>query len=64
MKRGVCEGVYAGMDPCLSQCEDCARKYGVAKEVNSFPVTDPDEDAPDGAVVDGWKRVGSEWVRL
>ena len=28
---GVCAGVYAGMDPCLSQCEECAMKYGRAK---------------------------------
>lgn len=27
----------------------------------SFDVTDPDLDAPDGAVVDGMKRVGDQW---
>lgn len=26
-----------------------------------FPVTDPDEDAPDGAVVDGFERHGMTW---
>ena len=29
----------------------------------SFPVTDPDLDAPDGAVVDGYERVGDRWTR-
>lgn len=29
---------------------------------NSFPVTDPDLDAPDGAVVDGFQRSGDRWV--
>jgi hypothetical protein len=29
-----------------------------------IPVTDPDLDAPDGAVVDGWKRSGDRWYRL
>ena len=29
----------------------------------SFPVTDPDLDAPDGAVVDGYERVGDRWVK-
>jgi hypothetical protein len=29
-----------------------------------FPVTDPDFDAPDGAVVDGFVRVGDKWVRV
>lgn len=28
----------------------------------SVPVTDPDLDAPDGAVVDGMRRSGSRWV--
>lgn len=28
------------------------------------PVTDPDLDAPDGAVVDGYRREGDEWVRI
>lgn len=27
----------------------------------SFPVTDPELDAPDGAVVDGFERVGDRW---
>lgn len=27
-------------------------------------VTDPDEDAPDGAVVDGYERVGDQWMRV
>lgn len=27
----------------------------------SIPVTDPDHDAPDGATVDGWTRVGDAW---
>lgn len=27
----------------------------------AFPVTDPDLDAPDGAVVDGYERVGDTW---
>lgn len=29
-----------------------------------FPVTDPDLDAPDGAEVDGYQRVGNEWVLM
>lgn len=29
----------------------------------SFPVTDPDLDAPDGAVVDGYERVGDTWYK-
>lgn len=30
----------------------------------SFPVTDPDLDAPDGAVVDGHVRILDRWVRV
>lgn len=29
----------------------------------SFPVTDPDLDAPDGAIVEGYRRVGNRWER-
>lgn len=29
-----------------------------------FPVTDPNEDAPDGAVVDGHERHGDSWEPL
>jgi hypothetical protein len=29
-----------------------------------LPVTDPDRDAPDGAVVDGYERRGDRWVRV
>lgn len=29
-----------------------------------FPVTDPEFDAPDGAVVDGFVRSGDRWVRV
>jgi hypothetical protein len=29
-----------------------------------FPVTDPDIDAPDGAVVDGYERHGDRWVKV
>ena len=29
-----------------------------------FRVTDPDMDAPDGAVVDGYERIGDRWVRI
>lgn len=29
-----------------------------------FPVTDPELDAPDGAIVDGYQRVGSIWKRI
>lgn len=28
-----------------------------------LPVTDPDLDAPDGAVVDGYERVGDRWIK-
>jgi hypothetical protein len=31
---------------------------------NSLPVTDVNLDAPDGAIVDGWKRTGDRWNRL
>lgn len=31
---------------------------------DSFPVTDDLMDAPDGAVVDGYKRVGDQWERV
>lgn len=27
----------------------------------SFPVTDPEHDAPDGAIVGGYERVGNTW---
>ena len=30
---------------------------------HSFPVTDPYDDAPDGAVVDGYERHGSTWEK-
>ena len=29
----------------------------------SFPVTDPELDAPDGATLDGYERVGDRWVK-
>lgn len=32
------------------------------KKRKTFDVTDPDFDAPDGAVVDGYERVGDRWV--
>lgn len=31
---------------------------------HSFPVTDDRLDAPDGAVVDGYERVGDDWERV
>ncbi len=31
---------------------------------DSFPVTHDLEDAPDGAVVDGYERVGDDWERV
>ena len=31
---------------------------------DSFPVTDDELDAPDGAVVDGYERQGDRWVRI
>ncbi len=31
---------------------------------HSFPVTDPDLDAPDGAEVDGYRRVGDRWEHM
>lgn len=34
-----------------------------APEVKSFPVTDPEDDAPDGATVDGFTRVGATWEK-
>lgn len=33
-------------------------------ERKPFPVTDPELDAPDGAVVDGFERVGDTWQPL
>lgn len=30
----------------------------------SFPVTDANLDAPDGAVVDGYERVGDRWEKV
>lgn len=33
-------------------------------ERRSFPVTDPDLDAPDGAVVDGFERHGDTWEEV
>jgi hypothetical protein len=39
-----------------------ARPIGRPRKARaSFPVTDPLEDAPDGAVVDGFERVGEVW---
>lgn len=32
--------------------------------MKTFPVTDDELDAPDGAMVDGFERVGMEWRRL
>jgi len=29
----------------------------------AFPVTDPNLDAPDGAIVDGYERVGDTWYK-
>lgn len=34
------------------------------KRQRHFPVTDPHLDAPDGAIVDGWQRVGDTWEPL
>jgi hypothetical protein len=31
------------------------------EQPQSFPVTDPEIDAPDGAVVDGYERSGDRW---
>lgn len=42
-------------------CEKVPR--GTVKRPRRFPVTDPDDDAPDGAVVDGYERVDDEWIR-
>ncbi|MFI5298204.1 MAG: hypothetical protein ACHREM_08915 [Polyangiales bacterium] len=39
--------------------------YDVSTRVDgTLPVTDPNIDAPDGAVVDGRRRVGDQWVPL
>jgi integrase len=35
----------------------------MASQPPAFPVTDPELDAPDGAVVDGYERVGDQWVQ-
>jgi hypothetical protein len=52
-------------DKCLTKglerrlCQDLCRG-----KPTSFAVTDPDEDAPDGAEVDGFVRVGKRWEPL
>lgn len=33
----------------------------VKRATQGFPVTDPDLDAPDGAIVDGFERSGDRW---
>lgn len=35
----------------------------MASDPRFLPVTDPELDAPDGAVVDGMERVGDQWRR-
>jgi hypothetical protein len=56
------------------ECEDCGAKLGRHDECSRcdgepfdgpgpFPVTNPDEDAPDGARVGSFVRCGDQWVR-
>ena len=50
------------------QCVYCGEWFGInviaqherAKHRRK-PVTDPHLDAPDGAIVDGYERVGDQW---
>lgn len=35
-----------------------------ANQPLSFPVTDDIEDAPDGAIVDGYERIGGMWYKI
>ena len=50
------------------RCDYCGRWIGINVRAQHYrakhyhkPVTDPDLDAPDGAVVDGFERVGDRW---
>lgn len=50
-------------------CDKCRRQFGHRpgcenERPRMRPVTDADLDAPDGAVVDGYRRSGDQWVRL
>lgn len=51
--------------------EHCMRAIKVIRKINkklnmpnSFPVTDPNLDAPDSSIVDGYERHGSTWEKI
>lgn len=51
------------------RCDYCGRMIGINVRAQHYrakhypkPVTDPEIDAPDGAVVDGYRRVGDQWL--
>lgn len=56
---GRCGGT--GKDPAAPDAVPAAATR--AETPRSFPVTDPEHDAPDGAVVDGYRRVCGSWER-
>jgi hypothetical protein len=51
---------FAALTEYEKACEDMMAEVPAPGEV-ATRVTDPDLDAPDGAVVDGRKRVGDRW---
>lgn len=48
----------------LRAAKEISREIHQEKQPSSFSVTDPDLDAPDGAIVDGYERHGSTWERI
>lgn len=63
-QRGVSTGdlLREGVDRVLELAETQDRC--IEKARRSVPVTDPETDAPDGAVVDGYERSGDTWNKL
>ena len=57
------ECVRHGISVSPATDHDCAEVCANDKP-QSFPVTDSDMDAPDGAVVEGYERHGSTWEKL
>lgn len=53
------------------ECDYCGRMIGIHVRAQHMrakhyrrPVTHPDLDAPDGAVVDGFERQGDMWIPI
>ncbi len=55
------EDVFVQTHQGLEDADVAKARLILGDPKKAFPVTDPDLDAPDGAVVDGFERVGDRW---